>query len=111
MVGLDADGAGASPDLATRRAPQHRDALGSRGPAAKVGDVGDVDTVGDHQLDDGLPEQLAGRPGGDRAHARDLAQLVARHPSSNQGLEIDAQEGEVSRNATPLRPGPRAGIG
>jgi hypothetical protein len=34
MVGLDADGAGTSPDLAARRAPQHRDALGRGGPSA-----------------------------------------------------------------------------
>jgi hypothetical protein len=110
MVDLDADGAGTSLDLATRRAPQYGDALGRPGPSADVGDVGDVDAPGDHQLDDGLPEQLTGGPGGDRADARDFAQLVARHPSSDEGLEIDAQEGEVSRIGS-LCPAPTAGVG
>jgi hypothetical protein len=76
-----------------------------------VGDVGDRDAVGDHQLEDGFPEQVAGRPGGDRAEARHLAQLVALHPSSGEGVEIDAQEGEVGRIAGPLCPAPDAGVG
>jgi hypothetical protein len=69
-----------------------------------VGDIGDVDAVRDHQLDDGFPQQVAGGPGGNRADTGDLAQLVTRHPSPDEGLEIDAQEGEVSRIARPLRP-------
>ena len=63
--------------------------------------VGNVDAVGDDELDDRLTQEVSGGAHRDRADARDVAPLVALDQSSDEGFEIDAQEREVRRTRRP----------
>ncbi|MCZ7534916.1 MAG: hypothetical protein M5T61_02510 [Acidimicrobiia bacterium] len=70
-----------------------------------MGDVGDVLAARDDELEDGVAEESACGVDGDGSNAGCLAQLVAGGRSTGKGLEVDAQQGEVSLVARPRVPG------
>src|SRR4051794_28760381 len=60
-------------------------------------DVRDVDTFGDHQLHDRVPEHLAGDPYRDRTQPADLTDLVTEHIPAYQRRMIDPDQRHVLR--------------
>jgi hypothetical protein len=50
-----------------------------------MGDVQHVDTFGDHELEDGVAEQLSCGRGGNGSEPGDLAQLVVAHVAATKG--------------------------
>jgi hypothetical protein len=77
-------------DRAEGVGPHHRDLLCGGRPAAQVGDVGHVDTIGDDQLDDGIAEQVTSDGYRDGADPGYLAQLFALDLAAAQGCCVDA---------------------
>ena len=69
-------GAGAPGDLAAHASRFEGGALVGGGSPPEVGDVADVDPVGDHQRQEGVAEEVAGDGDGDGADAGDLAGLA-----------------------------------
>ena len=94
-----AAGAVASLHGAARLSEQQRDALGCGGSPSQVGDVADVDAVGDDQLQDRLAQECSRRGHGDGSEAGDVAQLAAFDGVSLEGFEVDADEHEVATAA------------
>ena len=63
---------------------------------AEMRDVDDVDALGDHELQDGVAEQLFGDRDRDRSEAADLTYLVAFDGAALHRFEIDAYQAEVA---------------
>jgi len=77
-LGVDLDpGAVTTLDLAFWARPQQGDALRRGRASPEVGDVGDVDTFGDHQVQDRFTQQSASDRDGDGSEPGDLTDLVA----------------------------------
>ena len=54
--------------------------------------VGDVNTLGDHELENRVAEQLAGGRHRDRAEAGEIADLVTLDPPTAQGFDVGAED-------------------
>jgi hypothetical protein len=79
-------------DAAAAVAHEGRGALGGGGVAAEVHDGADVDAVADDELEERLPEQVAGDGERDRSDAVDLAHLVALDGAAVERFEVDEHD-------------------
>jgi len=77
--------------------PQQRHLLRRGHSSTQVRDVGHVDALGDDQLDDRVAQEMAHHSDRQGPEPGDLAQLVAGHPTTDQGFQIDSDEGQVLR--------------
>ena len=99
-------GAGAAQHRAARCYPPQRGLLGDGGSPTQMGDVGDVDALGDHEFQDRVAQQVAGDPDRDRADPFDLADLVLFDPPPPQGGEIDPDDPLISWRVAVSSAGP-----
>jgi hypothetical protein len=86
---------------AHRCRPRERDTLRCVRPAAQVGDIQDVDTAGDDQVQHRVAEQFASPPGRNRAHAIDLAHFAPSDFAAEQGFQVDPDQRPITRRDSP----------
>lgn len=86
----------ASLHRAGRGLPRQGDLLRDGGTAAKVRDVEHIDTTGDNQFQDGLPEQPFGDRHWDGSDAADLAEFVGDERPATQGFYVHAEQRKVT---------------